>query len=297
MDKRKWKKLSKRFACALALAMLMSANPAWAAYKIDGDTIKFDSTLTSPSESYGEDGDKKLSDFSNIEIEVDNDMGLSSGGQFDLSDSNMQIGVVGSDNDDGIRLSGDGSYLKLNNLSIYLSADNANALNLTHDARGGTYTKIEGDLYVEVSGSDGTSGIRANGSRVDDSETRITVEGDSTIIADITPRYLLFFKLSDAAAVYAGNSASRNNDPWGERDTTGHGIIEFNGFTKIETSGNGNHAIYAGKNGSIFVNDSLEITANGSNSYGIAVRNGNLSYAGSAASLDEGSNILAAESY
>lgn len=289
MDKRKWKKLSKRFACALALAMLMSVNPAWAAYTIDGDTIEFDSTLTSPSGTYGEDN-KQLNQFTNIRIDVENRMGLDSGEQFDLSDSNMLIDVVGSDNNDGIRLSGDGSYLKLNDLSIYLSADNANALNLTHDAEGDTYTEIGGNLYVKVSGSDGTSGIRANGSRVDDSETRITVNGETTIDANITPRYM-FFKVSDAAAIYAGNSASRYRDEWGGgRDTKGHGIVELNGKTTVNLYGDGSHAIYAGKNGSIYINNSLEINTYGRNNYGIAVRNGNLSYTGLLESYNTGAN-------
>lgn len=48
MNKRKWKKLSKRFACALALAMLMSVNPAWAMVEDNGETLTItNETVTS----------------------------------------------------------------------------------------------------------------------------------------------------------------------------------------------------------------------------------------------------------
>lgn len=288
MYNKKWKKLSKRFACALALAMLMSVNPAWSWSIGEDNTINFDKTLDSPSGTYN---GQALNEFTNINVDVSNQSGIDSSGQFNLSESNMVIRVIGGDDNDGIRLGWSDAHLKVNDLSIFLSADNANALNMTHDASGGAYTEIGSNLYVEVSGGDGTNGIRANGSRVDNSETKITVDGTTTIIADIEPRYV-FVKVSDAAAVYAGNSASRNNDPWGNRDTKGHGIIELNGMTKIKASGDGNHAIYAGKNGSIFVNNSLDIQSEGKDSYGIAVRNGNISYAGLAGLLDPGANTF-----
>ena len=61
-------------------------------------------------------------------------------------------------------------------------------------------------------------------------------------------------------------------------ESIGKGIINLKGKTVLTLNGDNNYGLFAGKNGQISLNDDLQISSIGANSYGIAATNGNLTY-------------------
>lgn len=186
MNKRKWKKLSKRFACALALAMLMSVNPAWAEVKVEGDTLMItDETVTSsehksPSAPYGH-----VFDFSTFENVVIKNTNTNSGAVelwgntfFNIPNTNLIIELSGDgSNLDGFHVAAGGTY-SLNDFDAEIYTKNSDALNMSHDVGGDASMIVKGDLKAVV---DNGNGIRANGSRNGVCTSTLTVEGDTDI--------------------------------------------------------------------------------------------------------------------
>lgn len=242
MDKRKWKKLSKRFACALALAMLMSVNPAWSAVEWERKEFTIDEK-TNTLYGYGKDivsiddktGEKTpkaiiegptftfdgsyydLSTFDKIVLEVENSPGIKTwSGRFDLSNTDMEVTVKGTTNNtDAVHLTNHGPYFIARNFSAYVHSPTSDALNLSHDAHaapeGQGYAYIRENLTAVV---DNGNGIRANASLEEGSINSITVDG-TTDITIKTGTVTVENKLGGIitatadykpAAVYAGDS-------------------------------------------------------------------------------------------
>ena len=61
-------------------------------------------------------------------------------------------------------------------------------------------------------------------------------------------------------------------------ESIGKGIINLKGKTVLTLNGDNNYGLFAGQNGQISLNDDLQISSVGTNSYGIAATNGNLTY-------------------
>lgn len=188
MYNKKWKKLSKRFACALALAMLMSVNPAWADAVVSDDK----NTLTITNETVN--GDYFVSDnevqyylkvFPNVVIKMENTTAQTTdgpielwGNKFDIPDTNLTIKLNGNgSNLDGFHVAAGGTY-SLNNFDAEIYTKNSDALNMSHDVDNDTSVTVKGDLKAVV---DNGNGIRANGSRNGEYTSTLTVEGDTDI--------------------------------------------------------------------------------------------------------------------
>lgn len=183
MNKRKWKKLSKRFACALALAMLMSVNPAWAEVKVKGDKLTIiDETVT--SDTHTSDGQEySLSSYENVVMKMKNTTTQEKdgpielrGGKFNIQNLAIYLSGEGS-NLDGFHVAAGGTY-SLNSFDAEIYTKNSDALNMSHDVDNDTSVTVKGDLKAVV---DNGNGIRANGSRNGEYTSTLTVEGDTDI--------------------------------------------------------------------------------------------------------------------
>ena len=313
MNKRKWKKLSKRFACAIALAMLMSVNPAWADinFAVDQET----NTLTGTGIDLGDnsgilgtpetagnvftyDGVKyDLRTYDKIVLNSDNSLGIKTwSGRFNLSNTDVEITVTGTTNNtDAVHLTSHGPYFIARNFSAYVHSPTSDALNLSHDAHaapeGQGYAYIRENLTAVV---DNGNGIRANASLEEGSINSITVDG-TTDITIKTGTVTVENKLGGIitatadykpAAVYAGDSCYFFDynvlgfiKGTAGSETLGQGTIKLNGDSILTTYGDGNYGVFAGKNGKIYLNN-ISITANGQNSFGIATRDKNMIYNG-----------------
>ena len=291
MYNKKWKKLSKRFACALALAMLMSVNPAWAEVKVEGDTLTItDETVTS-SEHKSPDKPNEIFDLSskyqNVIINATDKRGIdiSSSGDFNTPDTSFTVTTDGSvENRDALHVRGSNNNVYVKDFAAYVHAHNSDAINMSHDIyNGDASVTVDGNLKAVV---DNGNGIRANGSRNGEYTSTLTVNGTTDItlktgsVTQDFSKNILGLTISGkgtyhTAAVYAGNSASILN---GDKETRGAGVINLKGATEIKLEGGGSYGIYAGKNGSINVNNNLTITSNGEGGYGVAARDLNLIY-------------------
>ena len=332
---KKWKKLSKRFACALALAMLMSVNPAWAEVKVEGDTLTItgetvtSSEHTSPDDQFGEVFDLSLKYF-NVNITNQNKRGIdiSGAGDFNTLNTSFTVTVKGeAENRDALHIRGSNNNVYVKDFAAYVHAHNSDAINMSHDIyNGDANVTVNGNLTAVV--GDG-NGIRANGSRNGEYTSTLTVNGttditlnagsvgqefsigrDEAIAAvehmvssnpslsslaqiminkyyDEIPNTITGTASYNTAAVYAGNSASRFIDEWGGRDTQGRGVVNLNGTVDIMLNKDGSYGVYAGKNGSINVNDNLTITSKGNGGYGVAARDLNLIYGEAALEFDD----------
>ena len=289
MYNKKWKKLSKRFACALALAMLMSVNPAWAKVEVDNanNTLTIiDETVT--SDTHPPDGQEySLSSYENVVIKMENTTAQTTdgpielwGNKFDIPNTNLTIKLNGNgSNLDGFHVAANGTY-STQDFYAEISTKNSDAINMSHDVYNGDATvTVNGNLTATVYNG---NGIRANGSRNGEYTSTLTVEGDTniTLNAGSISQNVTYLGIPatgtyHTAAVYAGNSASKLI---GGKETRGKGEINLQGDTKTTLKGNGSYGIYAGKNGSINVNNNLTITSEGKGGYGVAARDLNLIY-------------------
>lgn len=186
MYNKKWKKLSKRFACALALAMLMSVNPAWATVEPDendptklvitNETVNGD-TINIGGKEY------KFGDYQHVEINKTISTG---GGAVELWGNtfnmppNTKLTINLSDNGenlDGFHVAAGGDYA-LYHLEANIGTQNSDAINMSHDVNGNATLTVNGNLTATV---DDGNGIRANGSRNGEYTSTLTVEGDTDI--------------------------------------------------------------------------------------------------------------------
>lgn len=338
MYNKKWKKLSKRFACALALAMLMSVNPAWAKVEVDtaSNTLTItDETITSSEHTSPSRPDEKFdlsSKYLNVNIINENKRGIdiSDAGNFNTPNTSFTVTVNGeAENCDALHVRGSNNNVYVKDFAAYVHTHNSDAINMSHDIyNGDASVTVDGNLKAVV---DNGNGIRANGSRNGEYTSTLTVNGttditlnagsvgqefsigrDEAIAAvehmvssnpslsslaqiminkyyDKIPNTITGTASYNTAAVYAGNSASRFIDEWGERDTQGRGVVNLNGTVDITLNRDGSYGVYAGKNGSIHVNDNLTITSKGNGGYGVAARGLNLIYGEAALNFDDNS--------
>lgn len=185
MNKRKWKKLSKRFACALALAMLMSVNPAWAEVEHKGDTLEITDEIVTSSEhtSLGRPDEKfdLSSTYLNVNIINENKRGIdiSGEGNFNTPNTSFTVTVNGeAENCDALHVRGSNNNVYVKDFAAYVHAHNSDAINMSHDVGGDASMIVKGDLKAVV---DNGNGIRANGSRNGVCTSTLTVEGDTDI--------------------------------------------------------------------------------------------------------------------
>lgn len=269
MNKRKWEKLSKRFACALALAMLMSVNPAWAEIKESEDGT----ALTITNQTYNNDTSIDISKYDTVTIDNNNRRGIQIWGglEHDWSNVDLDITIKGSLlslNLDAFHVHTTGADITVGNFKATVSASASDALNISHDSSSGK-VHVLGDLTSTVSNG---NGVRANAPLKEGGKNVLTIDGttDLTITAGI---YGLF---RPTAAVYAGSDVGEDIN----KKAQGHGIINLKNVD-IESSGTfdkGFYGIWAGRNGTINLNDNIEkIESDSSNSFGIAATNGNIS--------------------
>ena len=294
--------LTRSILLTLAMSTAIPAGQAWAeqTHEIDGDklTVHTDSTVGTGATFDG----TPLSDFKTVEIFFDSDtdevraLGVWSA-KYDLPNTDIIVHVKGDgENNDAIHLTNWNPHFVVNNYTAYVDSPISDAINLSHDATK-SYATIKGDLTAVVENG---NGIRANSSINNPTDTStITVTGktDITINSDPITVYKqehkefgdssLFRIEVDAnasttynpAAVYAGDDmySLQIGDYGMGGQSVGKGIIDLQGDTTLRLNGEGNYGVYAGKNGSIDVNN-ISITSGGKNSYGIAAKNSNLIY-------------------
>lgn len=304
--------LTKHILMALAMAAMVPAGQAWAAdpeYTISNDnrelTIRTDSTV-GPDSTFG---NRKLNDFDKVTIcywPTGDDggnraMGIYSA-KYDLESTDVVVNVKnnGHNNNDGVHLTNWAPHFVVKSYRANINSQNSDALNISHDAKGTEngeqpYATI-GDLTAIVSNG---NGIRANSSINNSKDTStITVTGKTDITINSNP--ITVYKQEhkefnsgiisvevdanasttyNPAAVYAGDDMySLQIGSYGMGgQSVGKGIIDLQGDTTLRLNGEGNYGVYAGKNGSIDVNN-ISITSGGKNSYGIAAKNSNLIY-------------------
>lgn len=304
--------LTKHILLALAMAAMVPAGQAWAAdpeYTISNDNrelkIRTDSTV-GPDSTFG---NRKLNDFDKVTIcywPTGDDgghraMGIYSA-KYDLESTDVVVNVKnnGHNNNDGVHLTNWAPHFVVKSYRANINSQNSDALNISHDAKGTEngeqpYATI-GDLTAIVSNG---NGIRANSSINNSKDTStITVTGKTDITINSNP--ITVYKQEhkefnsgiisvevdanasttyNPAAVYAGDDMySLQIGSYGMGgQSVGKGIINLQGDTTLRLNGEGNYGVYAGKNGSIDVNN-ISITSEGKNSYGIAAKNSNLIY-------------------
>lgn len=185
MYNKKWKKLSKRFACALALAMLMSVNPAWAEVKVEGDTLTItDETVTSSEHTSPSRPDEKFdlsSKYLNVNIINENKRGIdiSDAGNFNTPNTSFTVTVNGeAENRDALHIRGSNNNVYVKDFAAYVHAHNSDAINMSHDVNGNATLTVNGNLTAIV---DDGNGIRANGSRNGKYTSTLTVNGTTDI--------------------------------------------------------------------------------------------------------------------
>ena len=280
---------------AIVMGLLLSTSvygTAWAEFIIEDNTLIGEGSPITDYDPNKFDG-KALSSFDKIIINVNGQSGLKTwSGRYNLETVDLEINVTGNvENSDGVHLTNHGPNLIVNNYKAYIDSPTSDALNLSHDSHdapeGPGYAIIKGDLTAIVEHG---NGIRANASLENANINTITVIGDTNITINsdkITVKrddinYNGITGSAEAsynpAAVYAGDDLYNFNYLFNfGGETKGQGIVNLNGTTTITTNGDENYGIYAGKNGTINVND-VTIEANGKNSVGIAAKNGNLIY-------------------
>lgn len=297
----KKKILMKHILAALTMAAMVPIGQAWAegiddwSPTLQGDKLIIQNATGTVMSNYTYQ-DKPLSEFETVEIHFNalgpgiRPVGVYSA-RYDLKNTNVIVYTKGNaSNNDALHFTNHYPHFNAKSLTIYADAKGSDAVNLSRDITTDTSVKISGDLMAVV--KDG-NGIRANASIKGDYLASITVGGktDITIQADAGN---LLSAISGAAinptAIWAGSDAN-SLTVYPPQKALGRGEINLNGKTTITLNGNGlsgdglgaflgNGQVYgisAGKNGSIQVND-VEITANGSYSYGISASNVNITY-------------------
>ncbi len=254
---------------------------------IDADgklVIEADQTV-GPDYSFSQNGSTyKLSDFTEVEIyytpagssDKNRPLGVYSA-KYDMPEANITVHVLGdgrTSNNDGIHLTNYGPHFVANSYTAYIDSNISDAINISHDT---------GDAYVTLNHIDATvkkgHGIRANAPTGDMTNT-ITINKE----ANITINTDAGWSVSRPTAVWAGDSQIYYL--FLGKETKGKGEVYLNGNTTLKLNGNGNYGIFAGKNGSITVNN-LNIIAKETNSYGIAATNDNIIYG---TSMDKSEN-------
>lgn len=270
---------------------------------IDADgklVIKADQTV-GPDYSFSQNGSTyKLSDFTEVEIyytpagsaDENRPLGVHSA-KYDMPKANITVYVLGdgrTSNNDGIHLTRWASHIVVDTYEAYINSPTSDALNISHDNAEG-YAIMNNLSAIVENGN----GIRANAS-TDEYENTITINKEAnitinsdlvTVKSDVSGMPATAEVSYNPAGVYAGDDMYNFNfisdifDIFDIFDfgteSKGQGIVNLNGDTIINTNGDGNYGIYAGKNGTISVKD-VSITANGKDSIGIAAINSNLIY-------------------
>lgn len=285
---------------AVILGLILSTGvygTAWAAINIDGDTLHLQAEAIENEKGEIEYKDvlsddafyngKKANEFKNIIVEVNkpliNEVRGNSPWSFclDAPDTYLKVTINGTTtNNDGIHLTRWASHMVVDTYEAHINSPTSDALNISHDNAKG-YAIMKNLSAIVENGN----GIRANAS-TDEYENTITInkEANITINSDlVTVKSDVTYGGVTATAevsynpagVYAGDDMYNFSDFGTE--TKGQGIVNLNGDTIINTNGDGNYGIYAGKNGTISVKD-VSITANGKDSIGIAAINSNLIY-------------------
>ena len=279
MDKRKWKKLSKRFACALALAMLMSVNPAWAAVEeIDDNTLAITGTTVSDNSV----GGYNISDYQNVSITNNLQRGVQiwDNVNIDWSNVDLTVNITGANifnrNHDAIQINN--GQFTLGNYTAVVSSYASDGLNLTHDSGSASSICILGDVDIDVKNG---HGIRANSSIYTADTNIIDIYGTTHV--KTSTGTLLGMRVG-GVAVWAGSDTNGNN-------AKGKGVVNLHQKATIESSGTNSYGIWAGKNGEIGIND-ISITSTGRNSYGIAATNDNINDYSDSSANAHGSTVV-----
>lgn len=293
---------------AVILGLILSTGmygTAWAYITptIDADgklVIAADQTV-GPDYSFSQNGSTyKLSDFTEVEIyytpagsaDKNRPLGVYSA-KYDMPKANITVHVLGdgrTSNNDGIHLTRWASHIVVDTYEAYINSPTSDALNISHDNAEG-YAIMNNLSAIVENGN----GIRANAS-TDEYENTITINKEAnitinsdlvTVKSDVSGMPATAEVSYNPAGVYAGDDMYNFNfisdifDIFDIFDfgteSKGQGIVNLNGDTIINTNGDGNYGIYAGKNGTISVKD-VSITANGKDSIGIAAINSNLIY-------------------
>ena len=244
--------------------------------------------------------------------------------------TDFYITINRNDSAHGIYLSRGGAaadkvptYLEIGNYTANISALDSDAFKISAQVYGDDVKAVvNNDFNATVANG---NGINISASRESDVISEFNVKGNTKITinsgaientydvlfhpapyTDVTVKY-------DPAAVYAGDTEcyfTTNGYPVnGELfdkplpdgtisdpgtygyETDGMAKVDLSGKVEIETNGEGNYGIFAGKNGEINLNSGvgtnglnsdLVITANGKNSIGIAAQNRNLIFDDSA---------------
>lgn len=330
---------------AVILGLLLSTGvygTAWASavgIKPDGTEVKLNDNYEGGlyiDYNYTELGDNALTDYKEVEINVENDVnrrvnGLSLVGyQLIAPDTDFDITINRIDTAHGIYLARSGgaddnvpTYFEIGNYTANISALDSDAFKISAQVYGDDVKAVvNNDFNATVANG---NGINISASRESDVISEFNVKGNTKITinsgaientydvlfhpapyTDVTVKY-------DPAAVYAGDTEcyfTTNGYPVnGELfdkplpdgtisapgtygyETDGMAKVDLSGKVEIETNGEGNYGIFAGKNGEINLNSGvgtnglnsdLVITANGKNSIGIAAQNRNLIFDDSA---------------
>lgn len=288
---------------AVILGLLLSTGvygTAWAEMKVDGDTLYLKAEYSLNEEGKIEYKDvlsddvlydgKKANEFKKIIVDVINPSIEQVRGNspwsfyLDAPDAYLKVTINGTTtNNDGIHLTRWASHMVVDTYEAHINSPTSDALNISHDNAEG-YAIMNNLSAIVENGN----GIRANAS-TDEYENTITInkEANITINSDlVTVKSDVTYSGMTATAevsynpagVYAGDDMYNFNfiSDFGT-ESKGQGIVNLNGDTIINTNGDGNYGIYAGKNGTISVKD-VSITANGKDSIGIAAINSNLIY-------------------
>ena len=269
--------------------------------------------------NYPQLGDAVLAKYETVKITVGNDAtkrfeGIYlTGYTIKAPDTDFEIILNNNtQSGDGIYLSSKGAdsqivpvYFEIGNYNANISAPNSNAFTMSEAVSLNPEAKINGDFTADVLNG---SGINVNSSYFKDIESRLTVEGSTTInlldaqkVQESTDTLLVHilnpkgFVEYDPAAVYAGDSRYnftidklfQNNNDWVVKDqhagnsTLGKSTVNLIGKTTISINDidetDKAYGIFAGKNGEVNVND-VEITTHNKNSIGITAQNKNLIY-------------------
>lgn len=260
---------------AFLVAFPLTSNAARTSTTIDPDgalVLKGDGLVinTNTNDLYTIDGTGekvKISDFEEVRVFV---TPTSDGGRgntpwsfrLDAPETDLYIRIDAPDvdaaeNSDAIHMTNWQPTINVRNFNAYVNAQKSDALNISREADRGS-AKFQTFTAVVEHGN----GMRANTSDLEGEATIFVEKGTNiTINADSESD-----KVRNPTAVFAGS-----DETFGR--TKGTANIDLNGTTLLTLNGAGNYGIWAGKNGSISVED-VVITSQGKNSYGIAA-NGN----------------------
>lgn len=255
----------------IVLGLLLSSSvygTAWADFTISEDGKTLYGTQNLADYKAMEHDGRELSSFDKIIINADNVYGLETySGKFIMPNTNVIINVTGTgDNKDGVHLKNWGPNFTVNSYNAYIDAPKSDALNLSRDSTN-TYAEIN---YLDVTVNHG-NGIRAN--TAGSSNSPATDENVSAININKSAKITINSDSTNdvvrPTAVYAGTDYF-----WKSKGTA---TINLYGNTEITLKGSGNYGVWAGKNGSITVND-LKIISNKDDSYGVISDNNNIIY-------------------